>query len=409
LLYLAVGKMDKVSYHFDEALKTRARLTQREKLYVEGWAANRRGSTEEMVRAWSLMSTIYPENSSAHHNLGMVLWLFRNDFAAAATAFGNAGNSWAIRQRGYCRLALNDFDGAMEDFKASQRIDGTIDGLIYKERYPEALQLFDSQGDPAPLLGRKVVYYADQGKFQQAVEVARQAVSLGEGEPLSDQVALLVSLEQVGERTEFLQALRKSIEFARTTLEVEGSTNRIITPIPDLAIFGKMSARYGDIEQAEALHQLIRPPAEASGIELWNSYTKLLLGEIWLARKETSRAVDLLEEAVAEQESFQARESLAYALVERGDTERALQEYLWLSNQRARVFAECVDMCAIRIDNIVKWSLAQLRAAQLLEASGRPEEARGFYLRFVEQWKDGDHLPAWQEAKRRLEDLGSGS
>jgi putative peptide modification system cyclase len=413
MLYLSVGKVNKGSQHFEEALRSAARLTQREKLYVEGWTASRKASTEEMVRAWSLMSTLFPEIHSGHHNLGMVLWQFRNEFAAAAEAFAKAqqssGYGWSSRQEGYCRLALNDSEGAMEKFDAAgSLLDGKIDALVYEERYPEALEIMNSQ----PLLLRlQVPYYVDRGDFQRVVQITEQLSKLGDdqevgsGSPLEDQLALVVALEQLGDGSRFRQALAAGIQLAQDTLETEGSTNSIATPISYIAGLGKICARHEDVEQAERLLLLIQEPAEASGMELWHSYTKMLRGEIFLARGEHSLALAQLEDALADLDTFQARESLAYASVVRGDKDRALQEYRWLSGQRGRAFAECLETCFLQPDNLVKWSYSLLHVARLLDESGRPEDALGYYSRFVDRWRAAESLPAWQDARNRLEEL----
>lgn len=413
MLYLSFNKVDKCSQHLEEALRSPARLTQREKLYVEGWTANRKGGTEEMVQAWSLMSTLYPENPSGHHNLGMVLWLFRNEFAAAADAFAKAkessGYEWSSRQEGYCHLALNDIQGAMEKFGATgQLIDGKVDALIYDERYADALEIINSQ----PLALRlQVPYYTDRGNFEKVAEITEQIIKLsddqdvGIGSPLLDHLARIVALEQLGEESAFHQAMTSGIELARETLEAEGPGNPITTPIAHIAGLGKISARNGDIEQAEDLLRLIRGPAEASGIELWHSYVKMLQGEIFLARGDDSLALAKLEDALADLDSFQVRESIAYAASARGDADRAMKEYRWLSGQRGRAFAECMEICYLQTDNLVRWSYSLFHLARLLEESGRPEEALEYYRRFVDRWEAAEDLPSWQEAKRRLVEL----
>ncbi len=422
MFYLQRSEGAKVTHHFDQALKNSDRLTPFEELYVKGWSASLSGTTDEMISAWSLVTSLYPENWSGFLNLGMIQWLFLNDFTSATEAFEasyrlapHLSGNWSPRHLAYCRLAKDDHLRALEIFEEHQFLEGMADTYIAQEDYPRALEILESEPEVRPdftrkeLRLRKALFLVDQGRFREVVELSRE-ITFAESPQdsgsarLASRMALITALEQLGDGPELRDSLRSGVEAARVILESD-TTDRVLTPIPYLAVLGKISARHGDIEQAGSIHQLIQGKAESSGVGLWLSYLRVLEGEILIARGELARSGAVLEAALAAAESFQARESLAHFHEANGDLEMALQEYSWLNEHRGRTFSECLDMCLVRSQNVVAWSYSLLALARLHERTGNTALAQEHRRRFVDRWAHGDQTPVWREASRRLEEL----
>src|SRR6185369_13467537 len=70
----------KATEHWVTALRFGDRLTGYEKLYIEGSRAWD-GEPVEMLRIWSTLRALYPEQIVGHQNVGCVYWWFQNDFS----------------------------------------------------------------------------------------------------------------------------------------------------------------------------------------------------------------------------------------------------------------------------------------------------------------------------------------
>ncbi|HYH46718.1 MAG TPA: protein kinase [Thermoanaerobaculia bacterium] len=418
--------------HWEAALRLGDRLTGFERLYLEGSRAWQ-GRPAEMLRIWSTLASLYPEQIVGHHNLGCVQWWHRNDFPAAAAAFGAATRVRDVLQfasyhhLGYAQLGLGRAEESRQSFETAWELSqnpinsGLADAYVVLGRHADAEAfLAKSLETPSPLFRldarqRRLGALADQGRLREAAEVAAEAAVFAGREHLERgehrvRMAAVALAEAQGGGEPLRRALAASLAAELPLLVAgggeEGGRGHVLAPVPRLALLGKVSARSGDLATARDLARRLHPHFEGpdgSGFPLWQAQLHLLEGEILLGEGKPREAAARFQAAVADGGLFQAHESLARAHEAAGDLEAAERELRWLIDHRGQAFAEWLDQFYGKELNILDGALAPFQLARLAEARGRSEEAAAGYARFLETWKNADaDLPAVREAKAGL-------
>ncbi len=403
--------------YLDEAARLSERLTESERLYVEGWVARARGTPEEEFQIWSLLSTLYPNDYAGHNNVGNSLWFFQYRFAEAAQAFRQAERVAApeylpviYSNIAYCQLAQGQAEEALASLENAADLrgwDALADTYLFMKRYDEARTLLaEALLDPSSYAqfeakSRVVLNHADQGNFAAAVDVAREVNELanreGDGRMvLASHLWIVSSLAQLDRGAELREALQQANEAARTLLTAGRPE---LVPVPLLALVGKLDARSSASSTAELFLARIEPLVE--GRAVWQAGAGMLAGEILSAEGRHEEAVKRIRDALASGETFQAHESLARAYEELGDTVAARAEYEWLVENRGRAIVECFQE-SCQIVSVIDWALAHYHLGRLHEQDGDPEAAAEDYRRFLDHWRDARDLRLWRDAEQRL-------
>ena len=402
----------------DWALSLSDRLTEFEKLYVEGWAARLHGEPEEVLQTWSLMSALYPEEFAGHFNLGVSSQIYLEDYSAAAAAFEEAirvaapeNLPLALTQLGYCQIALEQYDQARASFERVAGEEGQValSNLHLATRsYPQLESVLEEiKASPRRLIQIQArlgwaQYRADVGEFQSALTEARLAGELAvkEGLGYSSLVSGLTVAalqRQLGADLEFRRSLADVVDAAKELMSLEqGKVD--LSPVKELALAGKLAARAGDIEVATTIAGMISPLVQETPIAAWQGVTLMLQGEILAAQGNSGAAIRRFEDSQAVVDSFQIHESLARAHEAASDLQAAIVENEWLTRHRGRGLVECLDQCGVI--NVIAWSSAVFRLGILHEQSGNPQKAAGYYQRVLDQWRDP---VIRQDAERRFE------
>ncbi len=406
--------------HLDQALENTDRLSEIEKLYVDGWDARWRNRPDQVIEVWSLMSSLYPDRFEGHINAGVARMLYRFEFEAANRDFSQAVRvatpemrPIALSYLGYTQLALGQPEEALRSFQGMPSSPRDLaSALLVLRRYPEAQEVLLRQlEDSSPLAqisGRYSLldYSIDQGDFSQAQMVAEEIRKLAEEhgrqpERLRSCLATLVSLDQTLDANRHLRdALTTCTELALNLLSQEfPQLDKLPTSM--IALVGKISARNSMVEQARLLHLHLQPRATEAGIPVGLGFTKMLEAEILLAQERYEEALELLKEALSLASFLQGHESLAKTYQAMGDFDKSKAEYQWLLNNRGRSLAECGDGCTAA--NLVAGALALYHLASLYELGGDQATALEHYRRFLGQWPDAQKSPAWQKVRTRLD------
>ncbi len=408
----------------DRALSLSDRLTEIERLYVEGWAARLHGEPDKVIRTWSLMSTLYPEEFTGHFNLGVVSQVYLEDYEAAAKAYAEAIRTavpeslpLVLAQLGYCQVALEQYDEARSNFERltdGGRQVAFSDLYLAMRNYPELkASLEEITANPrrsVQIRGRLrwAQYYADLGDFQSALREARLADDLAAKEgigrwSLISGLAVAALQKHLRADLEFREALAAAVDVAEKLMSMkQGRADSSL--VKKLALVGKLAARSGDIESAVAIDALISPLVQGTPIAAWRGYALMLQGEILAAKGEGAQAIVRFEEAIAVIGSFQIHESLAHGYELDGLLEAAITENEWLTRHRGQGVVECLDEC--NVINVIDWSSATYRLGMLHERSSNPEAAADHYRRVLDQWSEaGAQAVRRQDAERRLEAL----
>jgi tetratricopeptide (TPR) repeat protein len=239
-----------------------------------------------------------------------------------------------------------------------------------------------------------VGFYADQGRLKEAAEVAqRQLVQARDIGLPSDQcrstAALLAVLERLEEPDKFQQNLEELVDAESGYLD-QNILDLGFSWVPALALAGKISARNGNIDQARQILTQVQPLANNSGYFFRDAYTGLLQAEIYLAQSDPGAAIRQVQEVLDGGQLFQAHETLARAYEASGDSRAAIDEYLWLTEQRGLAFAENLSGSYGKEFNILDWVFAHYHLGRLYASIGDSKNATLHYLAFVDHWQSAD-------------------
>ncbi len=413
----------KIPEHFDQALRLSDRLTEIEKLYVDGWSARLLGNPEAVVRAFSLMSTLYPNEFAAHHNLGMAQWTLLRHYQDAARAFQAAVRvappeyrSSALTWLAYCQIALGFYDEAQTTLEQATGLYKDLaqaDLYLVTESYSEARsEIARSVTAPSrlqQLLGRLQLaeYHASRGSLDEAQQEALEGARLAgeEGQELhgvAAQLAVIAAQEHTGPEEALRSSLASATQAAMDLLATHRD-NSGNAPISMLTLLGKMNARGLQIDNAKLVYSAVAAAAEEASHALWRSHAMLLEGELLAAQRKHGEALARFNAAEAITDSFQIRESLARTYEASGQADEAIAEYEWIVAHRGQGLVECFGECPAL--SAIDWTLALNHLGRLYEQRGDRDAAIDYTSRFLDHWSEGSELDVFEEAKRRLEAL----
>ncbi len=411
-----------VEKQFGEALLHTERLTEVEKLYVEGWGAMSRGSPDKIIGIWQKMSNLYAGEWAAHVNLGNSLLVYRNDFDNAAAAFQkylqNTHRSrkvGALELIGLCHLAMEQEEAAFSYFADSKGL-GEETGTKYltvwtmEGDYEESVAYFrsafessTSEDDRMASQLRLAVSSAARGDLDEGMDLA------DESSPLKDPQAglwlrtvshlTLIRLHQWKAQPEVaLEELRKLLVVARDALEASqgGQLTNGEKYVANLgAIVGKLAVRQGLLDEGRELFSLVESLGVMESVDYWAAYALMLEGEILLSEGDSRAALARLGESLTALNSLQVQESLAYAHRKNGELAQAIERYEWLIARRGRTYVECQELCFDWGLNVIGWPVYHFEAAELYREQGQEQRAAELYRAFLTEW---DRFGAGPEA-----------
>jgi len=410
--------------HWRQALELEGRLTEKERLYVEGsmtWL----GTPGEALQAWSLMASLVPEEPRGHANLGFVQWWYMNDFSAAAEAFSRGAryqHPWRFSfylNLAYCHLGTGDLDRALQDFQGAWELErnplagGLSDGYVAVGRYDDARRFLKETSDfetlafPFYQFERKmrvVTLELDQGRLGAALDVVDSAIDFArelDHRPsrLRAEMARIAILER-RDPASMEKQLRATVADLIVDLETD-SPRLMAVPVARLALLGKVAARNGLVELAEELLRLLSPFSDGHDVELWRAHVDLLRGEIASAHGHYEEAITVFRKGLRAMELLQLHESLSRAFEGSGEHELAGEEARWLIDNRGRAFAEWIDWFYGRELHLLDWAEAHIDFAAAERSLGRTASARSSLELITEQWANGDSDSTLVHAARR--------
>jgi tetratricopeptide (TPR) repeat protein len=166
-----------------------------------------------------------------------------------------------------------------------------------------------------------------------------------------------------------------------------------------LSLVGRTYARAGRTEEAflqlKELESRLGDLLAASGLTRSNQSDQaalhLLKGEVELAEKKYEEAVNSFHLAAGLGRS-NVEENLAFAFLQKGDLDKAIESYL-----------EFLKAEPLGYEPQESWILAHFELGKLYLQQGRPDEARKYFERFLDIWKDADpDLAPLIDARKRL-------
>ncbi len=426
IYYSRLGDQEEAVAHWDRALALTDRLSEREELYVQGskaWLAE----PPEKVRAWKLMTSLYPDEAVGHNNLGLVYWWYYSRFRDALDSLELATEGrdpWiviAYHNTGYCQLGLGRVEEAVRTFESAWDLEpnpergGLADAYLAAGRRSDAERFIQEMADNrTPLVAlearlRRADLELDRGRLETALPATREAEELAReiGLPKGRErarAASLALLEGLGRYGELRADLGTHMDELVEALSGEGAL--IDRPVPHLALLGKVAARNGWTPEAQHAFEAVEPLVRSTDIDLWEAHLETLAAELALTRGDAPGAVERARRALQLVDLFQAHETLARAHRAAGDLQAARAEARWLVEHRGHALAEWLDEFYGRQFNLLDWLRARYRLGELAEAMGEPDQARARYRELLNHWSAAEQgLPLRDAAAARLAEL----
>jgi putative peptide modification system cyclase len=418
---------EKAAESWERALRYADRLTDHERLYIEGSNAWNK-SFEEMLEKWSLMSTIYPDIFAGHHNLGLAYLMYDGNFHKAAAAFDKAITSkdprvfFSYEALGYCQLGVGQFQEATRNLEIAWQLQksplaiGLADAHLAAKRYQDSIDFLErvssvsTPSHKSQVTSRLGSLYVDQGRFREAIqtyddELASPDTSGAGKWAAAARMGVLASLNARRDTRGLAKALYHAIKIELDGISKQPKRSRL-SRIVRLSLVGKIAARSSDWKSIETTLKRLDPVVECEDIPFCKSHSEIFQAELALARSKPADAVRLFRSAVNRTNLLQAHEGLAKAYEAEKDIPAAILEYEWITENRGRVFAEYPDKMEGRDLNETTWAFAHAHLGRLYEKVGAKNKAKDSYARFLEHWKEADSdLEVLHQARRRLSEL----
>ncbi len=419
--YFIDSNRPKGEEHFQKALSLLDRLTTREQLWIRAIVEDWRGNRDQGIENYKAYLAQYPDDSGAWYRLGYA-YLISQSFELGIEAFQkvigiDGSSSAAYVNIATCYNSLGNAAEALENYqKAFQLGPEWLTGVFVNNEYgfllvkmgkiQEAAQVFEKMvqlNDP----GKKAKgyrslglldmyrgrYSSAQGHFQEAV-ILNKTLKSGLSE-LRDHLYLAAISNLKGRREGFekemvaVKQIQKEIKIDPYFLSLVGRTYARAGRHQEAALqLKEMEARLGDV-------------LAVSGVGRSNQSDQaafhLLKGEVELTEKKYEEAVNSFLMAARLGRS-DVEENLAYAFLQKGDTDKAIEKYL-----------EFLKIDALGYEPQESWILAHYELGKLYKQKGQFEDAAKSYGRFLEIWKDADpDLAVLADAKKRLSRLKGG-
>lgn len=428
-----LGRREEADEYAERALSNLDRLSERERLYIEGWYASRNPDTiETAIESYQRAIELYPDHGSARHNLGNLLFgTERYDEAIEQLEeLRSRGMLFpaTYEQLAQAYMALDDVDSAREvlrefsarnpddwttlltlaqidietgDLEAGLRSVARAEALgatprrvlpvrwaahIFAEEWDEArntaAELMESEEPVEEFIGGRLMAMTSlyRGETESVLRAVDRYLATKEGKESDHRVqpALL--------KARILLEIGESRKARDTALEVADAEDSYGASHAALALAAVAAERLGDEGEAAKLRREYRRrinPAHGPAPARLDHFVQ---GEIAMERGEYEDAVAEFEEAESmlpprgsEGIHTLIWYSLATAHRLSGNDEEALSWYERIVESREE-----------RLFEPLRYVRSFYFLGKLHDAEGDPEEARDSYRRFLDHFEDGE-------------------
>lgn len=413
--------------HWAKAMSLEGRLGERERLHIQAtnsWLEE--PTTTE--RAWMLVANVFPDDATAHHNLGIVYLQLLNQGDLALARFERAASLPSTHKEtsliylGFAQMFAGRVPDAVDSFESAWNIGNNpqnfalADGYVASFQYDKAKQFLDDNDESLlPIVNqmrqsRLVIYFLDRGELQSALrelEYWSDLFTADRSRPPLELQLIRLGLLEVGANSEaFKEQLRATLTTIGEVIEADSpSVSSYFYIIPILRT-AAIASRNGEIEQARSIYDSATIRDALTGHPVRAALHDVLGAEVALADGDHELALALLGDSLAKAETFEAHVVLARVRTATGDSDEAKREFEWVMDRRGRAFAEWHEDLIGRELNILRWSDSAYHLARIYEASGENGKAEDYYSRFIRHWQNADaDIPALADAIDRRRNL----
>jgi putative peptide modification system cyclase len=406
--------------HAQHALALKDRLTARDALYVDAWAAYF-GAPEATIEKWNVLTTLYPDHLDARYNLGLFQALLANRFEDCLTSATRidiaqyASRADAVYLKAFCSMGLNRIEEASREFERARTLGtlgvGTAHAAAYavQREFDAAMQRLQQDATASIMAierpGLLAAIAADRGDLAAAKLHLEAAVDAGaEGSNVSKvwstQAQLLAAADGlVSDEPGRLESLLK-----RRIAALPGDPPEHTRPEAFAVLaLGLVAARSGQPELADRALAAIDSVSSLEGYPLHQALRNCLRAERLSDQGDYAAALALLPDSPDQDELLQQHASRLRVLRASGRNKEALAQARALAVRRGRAYSEIGQISLLVPLNIVEVNLAALTTAELLAVLETADAARQALGEFSSIWPEA----VWPESiKRRVESLG---
>lgn len=400
--------------YLDKALAHGEKLTQRERLFLEGAEATL-SDPGKALQKFRLLSELYPDEYRAFYNFAYFAHYdaLRTDEALAmigpAMVPHNVQQGSANYLSGVLYLAKNQYEKSVQHFVRAESLGESgfkrehAEAFAAVRSYDDARRIQQAQtatgiaGSDLEMRLIEISLPLDQGQYEQALAAARRLQAEAAGPSFSDltrsiQEGIVLSLRSFAPDAAFAADLAAYAK-ARAGRMAEANTLERRHVVFQLAAAGWMAAHTGDAATAKTMLKAAQGEASLATYPANAAMVRALDAELALLAKDPARALLLLQPSVdADTGSYFERAVLMRAQLAAGNRDAAEDLAHWLATNRGRAYAEPNSLGLWQAANLIEANLALRAKARLAASSGSKIQAETADKAFDSAWPGGGEL-----------------
>lgn len=420
LAWLGQAKLDVATQHAAQAVPAlrkaqalRARLPEREALYLDAWGSAF-DAPADATGKWQDLARLYPDFWPGLGN--SVIWLFgENRFSEALPyAQRETAHQYELSAHGYDMLgrvylgmeryadATLAFDQALAlGYADTARRRAAVEAA--QRHFPVAARWLEKAGRkaPYPALDR-TSRFIDMGDWTAAATEATAALAMVRHETDLDHrifpLPAATATWLAGDRQRALALLKQTRQLALAALaqpyDADAADDAALVLSSAL-----LSLRIGDAASPGDALAAVRAVPKVATLPMIAELATVVDAENARRHGDAARAVSLLEPLLTGHEQFQTHVALLEAYADAGRIAEAIQQARWVQSHRGLAYIELGGAQTLQGLNVYDSNLALLREAELQQKAGDPGAAARALQRFDRVWPE-KALPSYLRVRR---------
>ncbi|MEO6687548.1 MAG: putative peptide modification system cyclase [Dokdonella sp.] len=420
-IYYGTGQKAKAHAAVVKATEDLKRLSARERLHAQGYAAL--FETPQVMREkWSLLAKLYPDDLAGPQNLAMVMWQFDNDLVQATQNFQTVTASQHPR-RGYAWLYLGDIQLAQEKMEQAAKSYASARQTGSPQNYLDPMNLLIATRDFAAAdqtLAKEDTHHYPF--FEVEKQLRTSALNVSRGQLLTARTAAESAASIAGEAK--LEAARQrarlavvAIAFAQGDTKANNglkdyvteelrrlesaATNYDSSSYAHLSIAAMLALRHDDHALADRVLAALKSKIGSSDYFSLEQPYRIAACEAGIER-DAAQAVTCLEALLSDHAYYQTRVALVRAYRAAGKNELARTSADWVAQHRGLATAEFLAEFAGQVPNLLASDAALVDAAEFDLKEGKRDTARKATAQLMDAWKNVEGDPPLMQRARQL-------
>ncbi len=406
-----------------QAQVLRDRLAQREKLYLDAWAA-RFDAPATAPGKWREAARLYPDFWPAQANASHDLYVDNRfeealPFGRASLAPQNPNAPISHDWVGRSELGLEQYGPAAKSFDRAGEL-GYISSLrrrvmvdAAQRNFAAARRLTDKMSAKDHLAYLEQTSVAvDQAQWARARTLARSGLDLAKKHGGIDSryfpLPMAVTEWLGGSQEDALQIASDAAEQSLQALEQKFDADAVDDAATALAA-ALLAQRLGDRSLPERVLARVEKHSAVMAVPRLTEWATVVRANQLRSAGRAKEALEALKPLITGHERYQTRAALMEAYADAGNNAAALEQARWLQRRRGLAYVELECGHCLQALNVADSNLATLREAELLNQSGNSSGAKKALESFDRRWPAEalpDHLRKRREAASTVSNWG---